>query len=188
ARTTLKNRRASSTARGRGVERERDALIFLSAIFLSAIFLSRFRRQENDRQENGGQKNGSSDLDPDTLQKIRGLFAAGQREDIIIPDSRGRSGRLWIAFARAHQFDSARNDLFDRLAEVGFDAALVNAFVDHHFVAELQIAFEIAADYERDGVVAPTDDRFSIFRPIGGQINGGFDCRISCPDNQDVAS
>ena len=102
------------------------------------------------------QKNGSFDLDPDTLEKFRRFFAADQGEDIIIPDSRGRSGCFGIAFARAHQRDSARDDLFDRLAEVGFDAASVNAFVDQHFVTELQIAFEIAADHERNRVVSPT--------------------------------
>src|SRR5215813_430694 len=128
----------------------------------------------------------SADLDADTFQKLRGLFTADQREDIIILDSRGLSGRLRVAFARVHQNDFVGCDLLDRLAEEGSDAALVHAFIDHHLVAELQVAFEIAANDERDGVVAPADQLGPLFRTVRGQINRGFDGRIPRPDDHNV--
>src|SRR6266498_4708436 len=127
-----------------------------------------------------------ADLYAYAFQKFRGLLAADQGEDVIILDPRALFGCLRIAFARAHQGDFIVGDLFDGLAEERFDSARVHAIVDHHFVAELQVALEIAADDKRDGVVAPADQLGALLRAIRGQIDRGLDGRVPRADYDDV--
>src|SRR5678816_3386382 len=93
----------------------------------------------------------SSHLDADTLQKPGRFLSTNQAKHVIALDH--VAFLRW--FTRFAECNLIPFDLLDRLSEVSLDTARIDAIVNHHLVAELEISLEVTPDYERNNIVSP---------------------------------
>src|SRR6185295_18162827 len=91
----------------------------------------------------------SSYLDSNALKELGGSFSADHREHVVV-----RNPCLLCFRSHVDEHDFVFANLFDLCAEEHFDLTGVDAIIDVHLVAKLQVAFEVAADHQRYFIVS----------------------------------
>src|SRR5262245_12842434 len=111
------------------------------------------------------------DPDANTLEELCRFVSSDERKDIVVLDARKLPGGHRVRLTRIYERDFRLRDLLNCSAEDSIDPSLVNTLIDHLLVAESEISSEIAADHERDGVIAPTDNLGAVLRAVSRQVH-----------------